>query len=212
MRTLYFSHASPFARKIRIVLAEKGLDYEQNVSTAPRTIAEIAAITPTLTIPVFDDGDLRLFESNLIVEYLLRTYPGLAADAPSNPPLAPSMTRPEHHWEDAKTLAVIETFANSMVNLRFMKTAGVDAEQNTYLARQRSRADYCLDWLEARATPEGFAPGWFSIMDINLLCPVGYADARGVMPWRGRPKLEAIVDGCQTRLSVLATAINAPPV
>jgi hypothetical protein len=47
---------------------------------------------------------------------------------------------------------------------------GLEPEQVSYLQRQRDRIDCCLDWLEKRAAPEGFAPGVFSIMDLNLIC------------------------------------------
>jgi glutathione S-transferase len=208
MRKLWFGHGSPFARKVRIVLFEKGLDYEADVSERARTIEEIGAVTPTLAIPVFEDNGLRLFESNLIIDYLLKTYPGTAPDAPQDPPLAPALTRPERHWEDARTLAVLETFADAMVNVRMMAPTGVSPENNSYLARQQSRAQRCLDWLETVATPEGFAPGWFSVMDIALVCPVNYCERRNVMPWRGRPKLEAIVARYQQRPSLLATPLK----
>jgi hypothetical protein len=50
-------------------------------------------------------------------------------------------------------------------------------------------------------------------MDIAFICPVTYCEARGVMEWRGRPKLEALYDRHQQRPSLLATPINIlPPV
>ena len=38
----------------------------------------------------------------------------------------------------------------------------------SYLQRHLDRIESCLAWLEERATPDGFVPGWFSIMDVNL--------------------------------------------
>ncbi len=205
MRKLLCTLGSPFARKVRIVLAEKGLEYETDVLSAfLRPTETFSSINPNLTIPVLIDGDVQLFESNLILEYLLKTYPDSPPGGPV-PPLASMMTRLDHHWEDAKTLATLETMANSLVNLRFLKSSGVEPEQVEYLQRQQSRIQFCLDWLEQRATPEGFTPGLFSIMDINLICPLGYADARNVAQWRGRPKLEAIVARYQSRPSISAT-------
>ena len=92
MRKLFFSNGSPYARKVRIVLHEKGLDYERDVYDAVRPIAAIRPNNPNLTVPMLIDGELELFESNLIIDYLLQTYPGLPPDAAS-PPLAPSLTR-----------------------------------------------------------------------------------------------------------------------
>jgi glutathione S-transferase len=60
-------------------------------------------------------------------------------------------------------------------------------------------------------TDEGFAPGWFSIMDIAFVCPMVYCEKRAVMEWRARPKLEALYERCQQRPSLLATPINTLP-
>lgn len=211
MRKLYYSQGSPFARKVRVVLAEKGLDYDGDETPLSKPLGELAAINPNLQVPIFDDGELRLFESNLIIDYLLKTYPDTPPDGPQ-PPLASSMTRPEHHWEDAKILATLETLGISMVNLRQLGLSGVDAEEVGYLQRQHSRIQSSLDWLEERATPEGFAPGLFSIMDLNLLCALVFSEARNdIFPWRGRPGLEAIVARYAERPSVLSTAPGPPP-
>ena len=210
MRKLYFSPGSPYARKVRIVLAEKGLDYEGDETPLTRPVEDIAPINPNLQVPIFEEDGLRLFESNLIIDYLLKTHP----DTPEGgePPLAPTLTRPEHHWEDAKVLAALETMGISMVNLRQLGLCGVEAKDVAYLQRQHARIQFTLDWLEERATPEGFAPGLFSVMDISLLCALTFSEARGdIFPWRGRANLEAIVARYAERPSVRDTAPPPQP-
>ena len=59
----------------------------------------LSAQNPRSAIPVPVDGDVTIFESNLILEYLLRNYPGNAPGSPQ-PPLAPTVTGPELRWED----------------------------------------------------------------------------------------------------------------
>ncbi len=177
---LYFSEGSPFARKVRIVLAEKGLAFESDVSGGLRSPE--ATATPTMAVPVLEDGALRLWESDLIVDYLLRTYPEAKPTVASSarPPLSPWLARPDHHWQDMATLAMIATSAASMVNLRLMLADGITPENSDYMARQKTRFEKGLDWLEATVTDEGFAPGWFSIMDIALICPLIFCETRGV--------------------------------
>jgi glutathione S-transferase len=208
---LYYSDGSPFARKVRIVLAEKGLAFESDIANGLRTPETIA--TPTLAVPVLEDGALKLWESDLIVDYLLRTYPDARRDAATSvePPLSPWLARPEHHWQDMATLATIATCASSIVNLRLMASDGIAPANSDYLARQKARAERCLDWLEETVTDEGFAPGWFSIMDIAFICPVMFCETRDVMAWRGRRKLEALVERHKNRPSLLATPITVPP-
>jgi len=208
---LYFSEGSPFARKVRIVLAEKGLPFESDVSGGLRSPE--ATATPTMAVPVLEDGALRLWESDLIVDYLLRTYPDAKSPVASSaqPALSPWLARPECHWQDMATLAMIATCASSMVNLRLMQVDGITPENSDYMARQKTRFEKGLDWLEATVTDEGFAPGWFSIMDIALICPLVFCEMRGVTAWRGRPKVEALVARHQGRPSLLATPPNAAP-
>ena len=209
MMKLYYSNGSPFARKVRIVLAEKGLAYEPDVNDAVRPVSH--ALSPTLAIPVLDDGPLRLWESDLIIDYLLRTYPQAIAAAAGQPPLSPWLARPEQHWQDMTTLATIASCGESIVNLRLMMGDGITPENSDYLERQKTRVERCLDWLESRVTDEGFAPGWFSIMDIAFVCPMVYCEKRAVMNWRGRLKLEALYERCQERPSLVATPINTLP-
>src|SRR5579863_2277863 len=97
MRKLYHSYLSPYARRVLIVLAEKGLAHEREKHMFAREFAELAAINPCLLLPVFIDGEQQLWGSNLIIEYLLETYPGAAPGIPE-PPLATGMTRPDHRW------------------------------------------------------------------------------------------------------------------
>jgi glutathione S-transferase len=202
---LYYSPGSPFARKVRILLAEKGLEYEKDELAALRPAKDFGQINPNLAVPVLIDGNIQLFESNLILEYILRTYPEQGPNSPS-PPLASTLNRPEFYWEDAKIIAVLETMANSIVNIRISKLVdGMEVRDFKYLQRQEARIQHCLDWLEERATPEGFAPGVFSFQDINLLCPLRYADLREVIEWRGRPKLEALIKFYDERPSVTST-------
>jgi glutathione S-transferase len=68
---LYASPASPFARKVRIVLHEKRIEYEMiPVDVAPIDNA-VVAINPLGKIPVLvlDDGT-PVYDSSVIVEYL----------------------------------------------------------------------------------------------------------------------------------------------
>ena len=207
---LYYSNGSPFARKVRIVLHEKGIPFEADVDDRLRPIAESAG--PTLAVPFLDDNGQQLRESDVIIDYLLRTYPD-AQGASIDPPLSPWLTRPERHWDDMVTLATINAYADSMVNLRLMAPDAVTPANSDYMARQLARVDHCLDWLEGRVTDAGFAPGWFSIMDIAFICPTVYCETRDVLPWRGRPKLEALYERYQSRPSLLATPINhLPPI
>ena len=71
---LLFTTGSPFARAIRIILDELNVKYEKREELTTPSVAQRAAASPTLQVPTYWDGDLRLWESGLIAEYLLHTY------------------------------------------------------------------------------------------------------------------------------------------
>ena len=208
---LYYSNGSPFARRVRIVLLEKGIEFESDVKDIIRPIEEIRPLNPALQVPVFEDGDRRLFGSNLIIEYLYATHPDRVASAVV-PPLAPSLVRQDRYWDDRLVFAAIETLADTFIVLRLMQ--GDDDAALPLLGRLRSRVESCLDWLEKQMEPEGFWPDTFSVMDINLLCALLYGDKRGLLNFRSArwPKIETTIDKWQHRPSVAATPVgNWPP-
>jgi glutathione S-transferase len=211
MRKLLFSNGSPYARRVRIVLLEKGLAFESDVLDVVRPIEEIRPHNPALQVPVFYDGERHLFGSNLILQYLWALYPTPRGDNDA-PPLAPAMTRADRHWDDLLILTTIEAMTDAYVNLRFL----VDQNETTvpFIGRQNERIRSCLDWLEQRITDEGFWPGTFSSMDLNLLCTLHYSDKRQpALPYRsGRwPKIVAMTERWRDRPSIAVTPVNDWP-
>ena len=70
------SHASPFARKVRIVLAEKKIDYEFQIDNPWKPDAVTPRFNPLGKVPVLvrDDGT-ALFDSRVIVSFLDNASP-----------------------------------------------------------------------------------------------------------------------------------------
>lgn len=88
MITLY--HA-PRSRSVRIywLLEELGVPYEVKIPfsspTAPKS-PEYLKLNPLGKVPTIEDGDLAMFESGAIVEYLIEKYgKGRFAPAPGTP-------------------------------------------------------------------------------------------------------------------------------
>ena len=76
MRKLIYSDASPFARKVRIVLAEKNLEFEAGVVNGYiRTLDSIKEHNPLLQVPTLYDRGGKLWGSNLILQYLYSAHP-----------------------------------------------------------------------------------------------------------------------------------------
>ena len=77
MRVLYGVNASPFVRKVRVVLAEKGLEYQhETVFPGPQLPADFRAMSPLSQIPMLELDDGRcLTESRAICTYLESVHP-----------------------------------------------------------------------------------------------------------------------------------------
>src|ERR1041384_1054170 len=89
MRTLYHLWLSPFARKVRIILKEKHLDFEMKVEKVWERRAEFLALNPAGEVPVLVEPDgTALADANVIAEYLEEVYPDrplLGATASARP-------------------------------------------------------------------------------------------------------------------------------
>jgi glutathione S-transferase len=81
MLTLYDAPRCPYCARARIVLAEKGVDYETVVIDLSDRPAWIYEKNPTGKVPVLEEDAWVLPESAVIMEYLEERYP--------EPPLLP---------------------------------------------------------------------------------------------------------------------------
>ena len=75
MPTVYGVNASPFVRKVRVFLAEKGIAYDLEPVMPMNVSAEYRKISPLGKVPAFRDGDRTLADSSVICAYLERTHP-----------------------------------------------------------------------------------------------------------------------------------------
>jgi glutathione S-transferase len=179
MRALLFTTGSPFARGVRIILDELGLDYEHREEITTPSVEERAEASPTLQVPTFWDGDITLWESGLIAEYLLATYKSRPDVVP---PLAGKAWRAESQWQDKLVLATIQTLGAAATTISQMKWAGVSHDENDYLGRGADRLPHLMNWLESQLTgpDNGFIPGVVSVQDIFLACHLRFIENRPI--------------------------------
>jgi len=80
---LYHFPTSPFARRVRLALALKGVSVElRDARAVPEHRAEVNRLNPLHTVPVLVDGDRVVLDSTAICHYLERKFP--------TPPLWPA--------------------------------------------------------------------------------------------------------------------------
>jgi RNA polymerase-associated protein len=75
MMTLYSGAACPFSQRCRIVLYEKGMDFEIKDVDPTEKADEIAAMNPYSQVPILVERELTLYESNIINEYIDERFP-----------------------------------------------------------------------------------------------------------------------------------------
>ena len=194
MRALLFTTGSPFARAVRIILDELDLDYERREEITTPTVEQRAAATPSLQVPTFWDGDIHLWESGLIAEYLLRTY----RNRDGQPPLSESAWRVDHEWRDKLVFATIQTLGAAVTTVSQFKWTGLDKTANGHLARCADRVPHLMDWLEAEIAEEGsgFMPDCVSVQDIFLACHVRFTENRPIgidLGLQRYPKISALI-------------------
>ncbi len=75
MPTIHGAGLSPFVRKVRIALVEKGVDYQLNPVMPFGQSDEFMAMSPLGKIPVYQEGEFAVPDSSVILAYLERAHP-----------------------------------------------------------------------------------------------------------------------------------------
>ena len=75
MMTLYSGTTCPFSHRCRIVLFEKGMDFQINDVDVHNKPEDLAVMNPYNEVPVLVERDLILHESNIINEYIDERFP-----------------------------------------------------------------------------------------------------------------------------------------
>lgn len=99
--TVHGIPGSPFLRAVEATLKEKGVDYRlQVMSPAEMKTAEHLGMHPFGRIPIFDDGDFRLYETQAICRHVDELFP--------SPPLTPES--PEARARMNQVIGIIEWY------------------------------------------------------------------------------------------------------
>ncbi len=75
MMRLYSGTTDPYSHRCRIVLYEKGMDFEVIDVDMMNRAEDIAIINPYNRVPVLVERDLVLYEANIINEYIDERFP-----------------------------------------------------------------------------------------------------------------------------------------
>ena len=160
---LHGVNLSPFVRKTRAALAEKGIDYDLNPVMPFGVSDDYKKMSPLGKIPCYQEGDFTLPDSSAIIAYLERKQP-----TPALYPTDPAeFGRALWYEEFADTkLAEVCTipFVERYINAKMM---GKDADEARIQKAMTELAPPIFGYLEGElADREYLAGGQFGIADI----------------------------------------------
>ena len=180
---LYYSPSSPYARKVRAVAIEAGLDKKiELVNIVLTPVAPNAAVdehNPIGKVPALSVKGIDLFDSPVICEYLDSHHKGRK--------LFPRKGR--ERWVALRLQAMGDGLLDAALLARyegFLRPE--DKRWPDWIRGQTKKIDGVLDQLEAEAKGLKGKP---TIGTITIGCALGYLDFRFANhDWRGkRPKL-----------------------
>lgn len=193
---------SPFVRKVALVLAEKGLDFDWEPSNPRTPSAEFTAASPFGKIPAFADGDYTLADSTAIVAYLEAANPTPAL-LPADP-----RARGQAVFLDEVMDTLLVPAASPMVLNRFLKPVifGEPGDEGAALAAEAAIARP-LAYLEGEAARNGCLAGAYGLGDIAFCSVVKTLEYTGwALDAATYPALAALYGQVQARPAWQAVA------
>jgi len=171
MITLYQRTDCPFCWKVRIALVELGLAYQIVEIQFGEKHPEVGSLSPTGSVPVLVDGDMAVWESAVMLEYLDSRYapgklfPGDAAEQ--------SRIRLLHAYSD-------KIAGPSLRELVFEKRSKPSQDwSQDIIAQSEQKWRNCLRVLEQKLDGKPFFGNGYSAADCALAARCGVAEAYG---------------------------------
>lgn len=206
MPIIYEHPLSPYAQKIKIALREKGVEFEAKppeLGGGTFAGSEFVEANPRREVPALIDGDAKIFDSTIILEYI--------EDKWSSPPLLPN--NPVERARSRMIEEVMDTYYEpinwGIVEINFFGRAKGELS-DTIIGNAKQQAEKCRKWLTEqlgdRTWFNGDSFGW------SDLCVVPHLNvsfiAFGMAPEAGSP-LANWFNRANERPSVAQTAQEA---
>lgn len=188
MLKLISATPSPYARKVRIALAEKAIPFELVTENPWNSDASTQSLNPLGKLPVLllEDGS-TVYESSYVLEWLEVHYP--------EPPLFPADA---HRRLDARKIEVLADGVCDAIVLSLMEGLRAKEQRSQpWCERQARKIEGGLAAMARLVPGEGFCVGGtFGLADLSAGTMLGYLSGRyEQLDWRGQyPHLAAFHD------------------
>lgn len=182
-RTLYFVSGSPFAWRVMLALAVKGLEYDTKLLSASEgdtQKADFLKLNPRGRVPVLVDGDVTVYESIAILAYLDRAYPDI-------PLIGKTSAEAAVIWQRLMELDnyLAPAFVGAVRPVFTQQFEGREAEINENFVKIRQEIATVNGWL---ASQDFMAGDTVSALDVSVYPPL--ALLRRVRPMLSAPGIE----------------------
>ncbi len=149
---LHYTPKSHFARKVRILIDALEIDVELiDAGNVADSSLEVFVNNPLMKVPTLVDGDLVIFDSDYIAQYVVKKI---------NPEDAFNVLIEDCHQLNAR--AVINGVMMAEVELIMAERTGIDVQAYTRFDKFKTTVNQGLEWLERHAEP--------SYADFHLIC------------------------------------------
>ncbi|MDM0035983.1 MULTISPECIES: glutathione S-transferase N-terminal domain-containing protein [Variovorax] len=167
------SAASPYVRKVRVVMAEKRLDYQFVIEDVWSADTTISSSNPLGKVPcLIMDGSEAMFDSRVIVEYLDTLSPVGK--------LIPQQSRERAEVKTWEALADGVMDAGLLLRMEATWVHRADSERSqAWMDRQRGKINNGIAAMAKGLADKPFCSGiHLSLSDIAVGCVLGWLDYR----------------------------------
>ena len=180
-RQLYHTPLSPFCRKVRLVLREKGLDFDLVEENPWEKKLQFFALNPAGEVPVLlEEGGITVSGAYAITEYLedVHPEPGLIGKTPSSR----AEVRRLVDWFDHKF--DYEVTQNILFEKVFKRLMHYGPPNSTAIRTGKDNIFYHLDYIGYLSAERGFLAGdHLTLADLAAAAHLSALDYLGDVPW-----------------------------
>jgi glutathione S-transferase len=173
--TLYDNPFSPFARKIRLVLRFKGLEYRSIDALALDEHDRLLDVNPRAEVPVLVDGAVTVTDSVDIVSYLEDRFPN-----PTVLPVSPELRAKARRWQRVAD-TVLDAIIHDVSIWTWPTHHRSDQPPEGLLDVGRHELHQILIDLEGSIDVSGFVCDQLSIADFSLFPHISSLKLLGIL-------------------------------
>jgi glutathione S-transferase len=185
---IFGTTTSPFVRRVRVVATEVGEAVDRIDTASDAGQQALREVTPIRKVPVAVVDGRTLFDSRVIIDWLVTTR-GWGDLAPPRDP-----------WREQNQLNAIDAALDAVIQLFYLRRDGVPIEGSPYETRQLERADAIFAWLAGQLSTERFG-----LPELALVSALDWMDFRKSYPTERAKPLERVRGAWAERPSLVAT-------